>query len=241
MLVWSRTPENCRAFAQQCSRAFGFLIEAVDSAEQAVQGAHIVITATSSRDPLLEAEWVSPGAHVNAAGSNQPTRRELPAELVHRAGLIAVDSIEQARIQSGDLLLALDQDDWEDARIVELADLVSGKLERHHWAGSTTIFKSNGLGVEDVAAAAFLFRSGHLLLGFVPGADFQAAADPAELLGRGGRALPSTHHTLPRTAPQLVALHCLLGLFQDLDRNHRVSSGYPFSSHIKPWPALVLT
>jgi alanine dehydrogenase len=88
---------------------------------------------------------------VNAVGSNQATRRELPADLIARADLIAVDSIEQAKIESGDLLLAAL--DWNDIRIVELA----GVSKRP--AGSpVTVFKSNGLGVEDVAAAAFVYE-----------------------------------------------------------------------------------
>jgi ornithine cyclodeaminase len=84
-------------------------------------------------------------------GSNQAARRELPSELIARADLIAVDSIDQAKIEAGDLLLA--PVDWADPRIVELANLGARP------AGSpVTIFKSIGLGVEDVAAAAFVYE-----------------------------------------------------------------------------------
>jgi ornithine cyclodeaminase len=84
-------------------------------------------------------------------GSNRADRRELPTELIARADLIAVDSIEQSKIESGDLLLA--PVDWNDRRIVELAH-----VDRRPPGSPLTIFKSNGLGVEDVAAAAFVYE-----------------------------------------------------------------------------------
>jgi alanine dehydrogenase len=155
--VWSRDPERRVRFARECSEAYGVAVEAVDSAEDAVRGADVIVTATAARDPVLEAAWVAPGAHVNAIGSNNPSRRELPSELVLAAGLIAVDSIEQARMESGDLILALDEQGWNSPRLVELAELAAGKRA---WTrtGTPTIFKSNGLGVEDVAAAGFVYE-----------------------------------------------------------------------------------
>jgi len=143
--VWSRSEEKCRRFAGETGA------RAVASAEEAVRGADIVVTATSAKDPVIEADWIAPGAHINAMGSNRPQRRELPSDLVLRANLIAVDSIEQSKIESGDLLLA--PVDWNDPRIVELA-----YVERRPAGTPVTIFKSNGLGVEDVAAAAYLYE-----------------------------------------------------------------------------------
>lgn len=140
--VWSRSEEKRRKFAEQCSAT------AVDSAEKAVRGAQIVVTATNSKDPVLEDSWISPGTMINAMGSNVASRRELPAELVRRADLVAADSIEQARIEAGDLLLA---DSW--ANVVELQN-----VQRHYDPAHITIFKSLGLGVEDVAAGAFLYE-----------------------------------------------------------------------------------
>src|SRR3984893_12774749 len=123
----------------------------VATAEEAVRGADIVATTTSAKDPVLEAAWIQPGTHVNAMGSNQALRRELPSDLIAGADLIAVDSIEQARIEAGDLLLA--PVDWADPRIVERA-----KIEARPAGLPVTIFKSIGLGVEDVAAAAFVYE-----------------------------------------------------------------------------------
>jgi alanine dehydrogenase len=143
--VWSRSEAKRASFASATGA------RAAASAEEAVRGADIIATATSSKDPVIEAAWVSPGAHVNAMGSNRADRRELPTDLIARAGLIAVDSIEQSKIESGDLLLA--NLDWNDPRIVELA-----QIEKRPAGASITIFKSNGLGVEDVAAGAYVYE-----------------------------------------------------------------------------------
>jgi alanine dehydrogenase len=143
--VWSRDAVKRDEFA----RLIG--ARACATAEAAVEGADIVATATSAKEPVLESAWIGEGTHINAMGSNQAQRRELPAELVERAAVIAVDSIEQAKIEAGDLLLA--PVDWADPRIVELKN-----LEGRPAGTPVTIFKSIGLGVEDVAAAAFVYE-----------------------------------------------------------------------------------
>jgi alanine dehydrogenase len=140
--VWSRSEEKRRAFAEENGAI------AVDSAEEAVRDAEIVVTATNSKDPVLEDAWIQAGTMINAMGSNIATRRELPSELVRRANLIAVDSLEQAHIEAGDLLLA---DCW--SNVVELQD-----VQEQYDPAKITIFKSLGLGVEDVAAGAFLYE-----------------------------------------------------------------------------------
>jgi alanine dehydrogenase len=159
--VWSRDPAKRAAFAAEATLRCQAPVRAAETAEQAVRGADIVVTATYAREPVLSAEWVQPGAHVNAMGSNQATRREIPAELVLRADCIAVDSIEQARMESGDLLMALSDHDWSSPRIVELKDVVTGlRAARTSLDEATqiTLFKSNGLAVEDVIAAAFVYE-----------------------------------------------------------------------------------
>jgi ornithine cyclodeaminase/alanine dehydrogenase-like protein (mu-crystallin family) len=150
--VWSRSEEKRNAFAATCGTDVP--VEAAGSAEEAVSGADIIATATWSKDPVIRSEWVKDGAHINAMGSNQASRRELPAELVNRAELVVVDSIEQAKIESGDLLLAWTKEQWETPRLVELKDVVGV----HRSESAVTIFKSNGLGVEDVAAGAYVYE-----------------------------------------------------------------------------------
>jgi alanine dehydrogenase len=155
--VWSRNAERREAFARECTHAFGVEIEPADTAERAVRGADVIVTMTNAKDPVIEAGWVAPHAVINAAGSNNPKRREIPADLVRSASLIAVDSIEQAHAESGDLILALDEAGWHDPKLVELADLAAGKRELGP-RNAPAIFKSNGLGVEDVAAAGFVYE-----------------------------------------------------------------------------------
>lgn len=152
--VWSRNEHRRKSFAEECGQAFGAAVEAVESAEQAVGEADIVITATFAKDPVLEEAWIRPGTHINAIGSNNPQRRELPPGLIARADLIVVDSLEQAQMESGDLLLAWSAEDWKSARVMELKD---APARRRH-PEQLTIFKSNGLGVEDVAAGAYVYE-----------------------------------------------------------------------------------
>ena len=147
--VWSRSAEKRETFA----RNFG--VQAVATAEEAVRGADILVTATNYADPILDAAWVAPGTHINAMGSNQARRRELPADLVRRADLIAADSVEQSRMESGDLLMALADGDW--GRVVELKDVATGRAGRTN-PSEVTIFKSNGLAAEDVAAAGHVYE-----------------------------------------------------------------------------------
>jgi len=113
--------------------------------EEAVRGADVLVTATSSSAPV-----VASGGWLMARTSTpwdptRPKRREIPAELVQRAGLLVVDSREQSRLESGDLLLAFSEEDW--SRVVELQELVAGRPGRTR-AGELTIFKSNGLAIE---------------------------------------------------------------------------------------------
>jgi len=146
--VWSRSQEKREAFAV-ANQA-----RAVASAEEAVRGADIVVTSTPSKDPVLDDSWIVPGehgVHINAMGSNREGRRELPSRLIQRADLIAVDSVDVAKIEAGDLIMA--PVDWNDARIVDLA-----KIEHRPPGAPITIFKSCGLGVEDVAAGAYVYE-----------------------------------------------------------------------------------
>ncbi|MEX2262324.1 MAG: ornithine cyclodeaminase family protein [Bryobacteraceae bacterium] len=151
--VWSRSREKRDRFAKECSRAFPVDVRAAESAEEAVREARIVVTATSAREPVLSSHWIAPGTHINAVGSNHPQRRELPADLVERADMIVVDSLEQARTESGDLLLT--SCDWE-RKTIELKDALARPDAGRK--GAVSIFKSNGLALEDVIAAGFVYE-----------------------------------------------------------------------------------
>jgi ornithine cyclodeaminase/alanine dehydrogenase-like protein (mu-crystallin family) len=152
--VWSRQEANRRQFAEEVGKSLGIAVSMATSAKDAVSGMPIVTTATWSKDPVVESAWIAPGAVVNAMGSNNPERRELPADLIARAGKIVVDSIEVARIESGDLLLAWKAEDWATPRLSELKDLTGDARP----ADEVAIFKSNGLGVEDVAVGGWVYE-----------------------------------------------------------------------------------
>jgi len=154
--VWSRDPAKRAAFAAETPASID--LRAVETAEAAVRGAQIVVTATNAKEPVLSSDWIEPGTHINVMGSNQANRREVPAELVRRADLIAVDSIEQARMEAGDLLLALNEQDWTSPRIVELKDVIAAGESARKSPDQITLFKSIGLAVEDVIAAASVYE-----------------------------------------------------------------------------------
>lgn len=150
--VWSRKPENAKRFADEMQCV------AVESAEAAVRGAQIVVTATTAKDPVIEASWIKPGTFIAAMGSNVANRRELPADLVKNAGLIVVDDMAQARIEAGDLLLAYGgTEGWRN--VEELQNVTPG-----YDPTRITIFESLGIAIEDAAAAAYVYER----LGMLP-------------------------------------------------------------------------
>jgi alanine dehydrogenase len=160
VLVWSRDPEKRKQFAEECSRAFGVLVSAVRTAPEALAGSGVVVTATNARDPVIALEWIAPGTHINAMGSNQAAKRELPPDLIEQADRIAVDSVDQARMESGDLLLARPESEWNQLKIVEFAEIVAGRVTGRASPTEITIFKSNGLAVEDVICAGYIYERG---------------------------------------------------------------------------------
>lgn len=154
--VWSRSGEKRAAYAREMEEKLRVRVRAAESAREAVEGAEVVATATFAKEPVLESEWVAAGAHVNAVGTNVANRREIPAALVLRANPIVVDSVEQAKMEAGDLIQALPEEDWK-RRVASLDQVLCGTW-RSSTPGNITFFKSVGLGVEDVAAAALVYE-----------------------------------------------------------------------------------
>jgi alanine dehydrogenase len=157
--VWSRKAERRAEFAQRCAAKFGLNVRAAETARECVEGADIVVTATSSKEPVIEAAWIAPGTHINASGSNWAERRELPTELIYdRAAIVAVDSVEVAKLESGDLLIPLRDKSGAEFPGIELADIIAGKKPGRTSPGQITVFKSNGLAVEDIAVAGYVYE-----------------------------------------------------------------------------------
>jgi ornithine cyclodeaminase/alanine dehydrogenase-like protein (mu-crystallin family) len=140
--VWS--PNRAKAFAVTHG------VEAAATAEEAVRDADIVVVATTSRTPVLQGQWLKPGAHLNAVGATRPEWRELDDDTV-RAARLFVDSREAATRESGDVIAA-------GAIEAEIGELVSGAHPGRRTAEEITLFKSVGLAVEDIAAAELVWR-----------------------------------------------------------------------------------
>jgi ornithine cyclodeaminase/alanine dehydrogenase-like protein (mu-crystallin family) len=152
--VYGRDAQRRENFCREMSERLELQVDPVASAEEAVREAYIVITATNSVMPVLQGEWLAPGAHLNAMGANLAARRELDRDAVLRAAVVAVDSIEQARMESGDLLQVFGGDASAWTAVCELAEIVAGKISGRQHAQDITLFKSNGIATWDIAVAA---------------------------------------------------------------------------------------
>ena len=151
--IWSRTREHAERLAASVRRDHARrAIVACDTAEEAVRGAGVVVTATSATAPVLRGEWLEPGAHVNAIGACVAAWRELDDDVM--GNVVYVDSRAAAAVESGDVIHS------KCAIYAELGELFSGAVPPR--AGETTVFKSLGLAVEDVAAASLVWRAHRL-------------------------------------------------------------------------------
>lgn len=151
--IYSRTVEHARALADETPGA-----EAVETAEEAVRGADVVVTATTSREPVLQREWLKPGAHVNAVGSSIPTTRELDTATIASASLF-VDRRESTLNEAGDYLFPAREGAIGPEHVrAELGELLAGSAPGRTSPGEITVFKSLGLAVEDLAAAEHVYR-----------------------------------------------------------------------------------
>lgn len=156
--VYSRRQERREQFAARMSESLGVEVVPVDNGRDCASDADVVIVITSSREPVLEGEWLEPGVHINAAGGNHWMRRELDQAAVERADLVVVDDLEQAKVECGDLIwpLARGAFRWDMAR--QLQDVVSGAIPGRPAPHSITLFESMGIGLEDIAAAQVVYQ-----------------------------------------------------------------------------------
>jgi ornithine cyclodeaminase/alanine dehydrogenase-like protein (mu-crystallin family) len=156
--VWSRSAERAREFCSKMEARLGLPMRAVETAGEACKGADIIVTATSAREPVLRGEWLEPGVHINAVGSNQARKRELDGKAVARCDVIATDLLEQARLESGDLIEAASEGALDWGNVSELGGILIGRAPGRSSPQQRTLFKSNGIALEDVAVAALIYR-----------------------------------------------------------------------------------
>ena len=154
--VWSRSDANARALAEYATQSFGLACRVFPTAREAVSGADIVCTVTSSHTPVLHGAWLAPGTHVNAVGTATPNARELDTEVVVRSRLY-VDRRESGLKEPGDIITPIAEGAiTADHLVGEIGEILTGTIAGRRTDEEITLFKSLGLAVEDVAAASFI-------------------------------------------------------------------------------------
>lgn len=152
--AFSRTRANLQRFCGEMAAKLGVPVEPSEDAESAVRDADIVITITSSKEPVLFGRWLKPGVHLNLAGAMKPSSREVDDATLARAARLVVDDWSQSHREAGELIEAASQGvvSWSDVR--ELSAVVAGSVQRRESSHDITLFKSHGIGLWDVAVAA---------------------------------------------------------------------------------------
>ena len=156
--AYGRNAERREDFARKMTALLRVDVTPAATPEEAARGKSIVITATNAREPVLKGEWVEPGTHLNVVGSNFLAKAEVDVEAIRRANVIAVDSIEQSRIEAGDLMPAIERGviSWES--VTELGRIVAGRDRGRTQDDDITLFKSNGIALEDISTALRVYN-----------------------------------------------------------------------------------
>lgn len=158
VLAYSRGAEKCKAFCRKMETQLHVEVRPAASAAQAVEASDILITATSAGKPLFDGDALRPGMHLNVVGGNVLIRSEVDATTVQRAQRIAADSVAQARLEAGEFVEPIERGllCWE--KIFELGSIVAGFVKGRESAEDITLFKSMGIGLEDIAVGAVVFE-----------------------------------------------------------------------------------
>lgn len=152
--VYSRDPDRRTTFAEEMSESLGIEVRAVDRPQEAVEDLPVVITATNSREPVLDGRWLAEGTVLCAIGSNWLGRAELDSSSIARAGRIVCDSVACCRQEAGDFQDAIQRGLFDWSRAVDLADVVTGRAPARGHQSGLLLFKSVGMAIEDVALGA---------------------------------------------------------------------------------------
>lgn len=151
--VFSRKPDRLQDFCSRLCEQTGIAITPVISPEAAVRDCDLVGTVTTAVTPLFDADWLMPGVHINAAGSNALIRQELSEATVRRCGLVTVDSVPTALAEAGDLLPLLEKGRLHSRQLVELGDVITGRHPGRASDEQITLFESQGMAIQDLAVA----------------------------------------------------------------------------------------
>ena len=149
--IFSRKADKLAAFCRRMSEVTGVLVVPAASAEDAVRGSDLLGTVTTAAQPLFDADWLEPGTHINAAGSNALIRQELSEATLKCAALIAVDTVPTALAEAGDLLPLLEKGRLHSRQLVELGDIIIGQRAGRTSTEQITVFESQGMAIQDLA------------------------------------------------------------------------------------------
>ena len=154
--VFSRNAERLAAFCSKMSERLKIDVVPAASAEETVRGSDIVSTVTTAVTPLFDAAWLSPGTHINGAGSNSVIRREIGEDVFKLCRPIVVDSVETALKEAGDLLPLLEKGRLNERQMVELGDVLLGRHPGRTSPEQITVFESQGMAIQDISLAVRL-------------------------------------------------------------------------------------
>jgi alanine dehydrogenase len=155
--VYSRRLVECEKFCSELMHRLSIEVIPVASPRQALENADIVITATTSPEPVLPGDWLKSGCHINAIGSNWANRRELDVATLQRSSVIVTDSQEQARAEAGDFIIPANEGLFDWSRVADLADVVASHGPKRELSSDITLYKGVGIALEDVATAAHVY------------------------------------------------------------------------------------
>jgi ornithine cyclodeaminase len=136
----------------------GLAVSAAGSAEAAVRGSDIVVTITNSATPVFDGDWVEPGTHINAAGSNSLLRQEIDEATLRKCSPIVVDSRPTAVKEAGDLLPLLEKGRLHAGALTEIGEVINGTRAGRERPGQVTLFESQGMAIQDLIVAAQLAK-----------------------------------------------------------------------------------
>ena len=154
--VFSRNAERLAAFCAKLSERLKIEVVPASSPEETVRGSDIVSTVTTAATPLFDASWLSPGTHINAAGSNSIIRREVGEDVLKLCRPIVVDSVETALKEAGDLLPLFEKGRLNERQLVELGEVIGGRHPGRTTEDEITLFESQGMAIQDIAVAVRL-------------------------------------------------------------------------------------
>ena len=152
--VFARNRDRLVAFCERMAKKTGLDVQPAESAEAAVRDAHVINLITKSAEPVLKGDWLEAGQHINAAGSNAPTRREIDDAAVRRCEVIAVDGRGTARNECGDLLPAVENGRLQWDHLPEIGEVIAGRAPGRTSPGQITLYESHGMGLQDLWVGA---------------------------------------------------------------------------------------